>query len=320
MLTPYAWFRGLADAERTAAVRALLAAADAVDTGLEHARSIWRNRKTARLEVEVSGVGGMALHLVVEGDDPRLLRAFRSRVAAGNLDWVEGRCASIDGSVVPSVSAPLGVGVLVVRELFGELLLSITGKPAISYPEGLVVGKPSPLPRPPGGDGFTVLLFHGQVVLVGGFAGMRKPEVKAARKSPITLAVAPLTPDLCVIGMRVPGLLTGWADLPFAVGVEPPERRQWLPPAADGTMVVLVAVVDRATNVCVAVRSLWMSPKWTAALHNVVDEQVVRAGAYTKAAYHQQVDDYRSKYPRPDDLRPLMTAIEVGHDLEGGLK
>jgi hypothetical protein len=296
-------------------VRGIFAAAETVDPGFRDASSIWARGKTARLEMAIPGVGPLPVHLMVEDSDPRLLRALYSRLKSGQLEWVDGRAAAVDG-VVPAVSALLGagIGVLVVREMLGELILSLTGKPSIPYPMGLEPGRPSPLPRPEA-EGFRALLFEGRLILVGGFHGLRREEVKAAKRAPITLGLAPVTPDLLSIGMKYPNLMSGWTDMPFAIGVEKPETRKWLPPGSDGTTVVIVAVVDCLTNVAAAVRVLWMSPSWTAGLHDIVDRQIDRAGGYDRARYVAEVDVCRAKYPTPNDLRPLMTRVETAQDI-----
>ena len=143
-----AWFTALSSSERREFVAQMLEGLKRIDPGFAAASDLWRRGKSARLAISVDGRQA-AVHLMV--GDERLLRALVSRIDARTIDFEQGRAVGADGEVSALV-ASLGVGMLVAREIRGELLFAVTASPGVAVPVGLAVGQPSPFPPPPGSE------------------------------------------------------------------------------------------------------------------------------------------------------------------------
>ena len=141
-----------------------------------------------------------------------------------------------------------------------------------------------------------MLPFEGTVLLVGRFLGLRRPEVQAAKKGAVSVGLARFDARLCVIGLRIPGLISGWTDLPFALGVERAENRRFGPPDAVGRMRLVRVMGDRLTGVARVVRPLSMSRAWTVAFHGVLEAQH-DAGDLSRAEYDALVRATRGRWP-----------------------
>jgi len=302
-----AWFIALSPSERLEFVAQVVAGLKRIDPQFAAASNLWRRGKSARLVT--AGGRQAAVHLMVA--DQRLLRALLSRVEAGTVDFEPGRAVGVDGEV-PAMVASLGVGMLVVREMRGELMLAATTSPGVAVPVGLAVGHPSPFPPP--GEGFIATLFEGQIHLVGGYLGLRRREIQAARCAKVTLGLMQVSPGLLLVGLRWPGLLVGWADLPFALAVEPPSRRRWPAPSVGGDAMVVASLVDLADNRVRALRTLRLSPTFGRELHRIMDEQMDSLEGYDRAAYVAEVDSVRRRLPTPADVGAVMTVVEVAQD------
>lgn len=317
-MEPLAWFETLSAPERLEVVRQFLAELSRVDPGLRQSVALWKQGTTARVAADVAcpqGVMQLGINLLVEGADPKLMRALRSRVESGALIFGRGRAQLKGTGTSPVQLAELGYGSLMVREHLGELVLVASTQHPVSVPAGLAVGRPLPT-KLPDGEGFVATLFEGQLLLLGSYQGLRQQEVQAARTAPILLGLVPVTQGLLLIGLGIPGLLDGHADLPFALGIEPPETRRWPPPAPDGGAVILVALVERRDGVVRALRTLKMSAAWSAELHRLVEGQMDCMDGYCRAQYEVEVADSRRRWPRPQDIARDFVVVEVGLDLD----
>ena len=122
-----------------------------------------------------------------------------------------------------------------------------------------------------------------------------------------------VSPSLLLIGLRWPGLLVEWADIPVSLAMEPPSRRRWPAPSIDSGAIVVASLVDLDDNRIRALRTLRLSPTWGRELHRIIDKQMDNMD-YDRAAYVAEVDDARRRLPTPADVAAAMTMVEVARD------
>lgn len=278
-----------------------------IDPTLSQAAKIWALGKTVAVECRL---GDMSLRIHLSST-PALFHRLAEALREGRLEMSSGT-AEIGGRQVEALVGSMGsAAVSVTAAPDGGLLVTVAALRSMALPEGLREGEVLPFPLPEG-EGFTVLPLEGTVLLVGAFAGLRRPEVQEARRGVISVGLARFDERLCSICLRIPGLLTGWTDLPFALGVERPENRRLSPPDADGGMKLLLVVGDLSSGVARVVRPLAMSRAWTTAFHSVLEDQH-DAGDMSRADYEALVRASRERWPTPDEVvRDFIVVEKIG--------
>ena len=278
-----------------------------IDPSLSQAAKIWNLGKTVAVECRL---GDMSLRIYLSAT-PALVNRLADALREGRLEMSSGT-ADIGGRQVEALVGSMGSAAVSVTEApDGGLLVTVAHMRAVALPEGPREGEVVPFPLP-GGEGFTVLPFEGSILLVGAFAGLRRQEVQAASKGTITVGLARFDERLCSICLRIPGLLTGWTDLPFALGVERPENRRLSPPSTSGGMKLVLVAGDALTGLARVVRPLAMSRAWTSALHDILEAQH-DAGEVSRADYEALVRASRERWPTPDDVaRDFVVVEKVG--------
>ena len=307
------WFASFSNEERVSIVRSVVESIHKMDPDWSQCSAIWARGKTVRLTAAASvgpHAAAIGLHLVIEGNDPRLRRILTTRLTAGDLTFEAGWLQHEGKSEERAWMARLGMGTLAVYGERGEVIIKATHRQPLAVPGASGSQAIAALPLPPA-EGFLSYLYDGQPLLVASFHGVSAGEIDAVRNVPIEIGVVPISDGLLLFGLKVPGLTDGWADLPFSLAVEQPENRRINPPEADGVGHLLLALIDRDTRRTVALRPLRLSTAFTSALHDLLDTQQDVAGRYTMTDYRRDLETSQRRWPKPSMIVEAMVARET---------
>jgi hypothetical protein len=304
LLTLTKWFASLSADNKNALIQGVMRSIMQMDPQFEQCAAMWARGKTSRMEAKVpigNAVRQIGIHFNVEDADLRLLHLFLQRVVAGNLDFQPGRAAPVKGELMDGFLASLGKGTVWVREVRKELMITVSNRQVVPIPDQMAVGAPMPIPTPPE-EGFRVLLFEGQFLLVGNLTHLQQHELAAAEHQPISLGLVPVSPHLFLLMLSIPILTQGWADIPFALGLEQPENRRLVVPEANGASSMLLAIVERETGLVEVMRPLALSPRFTADLHQAIEDQQDALAGFSVAHFEATLTEARRRWPSPNDV------------------
>jgi hypothetical protein len=343
----YVWLDGLGADGRLKLLQRIFEIFEEQDPGFRMCADIWRNGKTVRVSVTVpDGRGGSAeigIHLSIEQNDRRLLDMLSRRLKRGEIILEKGKAAvgaCSDENLVHAFMGRVGRGSVMLHVHRNEIVVGVSPRQIIYVPEddqganatSLEGAPPEEMAtssaacpgRTPGPladnnisfprtheEGFVLLNFHGQFFLVAQFNNIRSAEIKAARHSPVTLGLTRFSKNLMVMAVKLPGRAVGWADMPYALGVEPRENQVLMPPDENGCATIMLALVEGRTGKTMALRALHMSKKWTAMLNDILEDQQEAAGLYDRSLYIQEVERSRRRWPSANDLQGSLEVVEV---------
>lgn len=298
---PMEMFKSLGNDAKAAFVRMVVSAFQTVDPGFEKAAEIWRRGKTTRIEALVVTKGGeqnIAVHLVIEAADTQLTRTFVGKAESGTLEFGPGWGDTDGGGTLTGLVASLGMGTLLVREERGELVLSVSRRQHINVPHGLNVGGVLPFGAPER-EGFILNLFDGQLIGVSCFVKIQPRETRMFAKSALRVGLVKATKNLLLFCIDLPGVTDGWAEMPFALGVEKPETRRLTPADADGCLSILLALADQRDAKVHAVRTVLLTQEFSSALLTLIEDQQDACEGYTKADSALEYEAVVKRWPTP---------------------
>ena len=306
--TLLAWFGSLDGVDRAAVLEDILNAVERMDPGFAVSRATWRQGKTVKFSACLplpSGPVEADVHVMVDPDDPMLMPNLRRRAARRDLAFEPGCTESGDVGRELSWVASLGMGSLSVLERQGSLMVVAKIGQVLAMPLGLEPGGRLPFAAPPG---IVAKLFSGQMFAIFGFSDPRPDEIGAFSAAPIRLGLVEASSGLMLICMSVPGVVSGWADLPYSVAIEPGDNRHITQPAADGTMAIVMALVDSGSSRVAGVRTIRAPAPWTRKFNDLVEKQAGLA-SYGRADYDRDVTAAYARWPSPALLAPAISHV-----------
>ena len=129
------------------------------------------------------------------------------------------------------------------------------------------------------------------------------------------VGIVRVSTNLMMVCLSIKGLTEGWTDMPFAIMLEKQEDRRLAPHAPDGTMTMVLVILDRATKRTMAIRTLTLGRDVTNALLTLMEEQASAPTSYGRLDYETEVAAAYAAWPRPSDMVPAMCARET---IKGG--
>lgn len=316
--SPLDWFADLTSEEKISLFRQVLSEMEQLDPGAENRMRMWKLQKTMCLTFDVPMPSGevvrdVEFHLFVEEGDRALWRSVLNWAETGTTEFGPGWTSDPAGNSVQGWLASLGIGSLIVLNINGGLGFTASKVKFVPIPEGMRPGSDVPVTLP-ASEGFTILLFGGQLTIIGNFNNLQPREIRAAQTSPVRIGIAKATDGLMVLGMSVKDLTSGWEGLPFSLPSEPIERRHIMPPDMTGERALLLVLVDRATEKVAVMRPLMMSSTWSAEFERILEFQEDLSGSYTRADYLRDVEEARRRWPSPNDLPKDFSVVELARD------
>ena len=308
MTDSYDMFAGLTGQTKSDLVRQVLDGVVRIDPELKEFLAIRSLGKTVCLQAAVNGVP-VPVH-VTAPDAPTFLRNHQSLISQPEKPFEPGM-VDLNGVQTPAFLRQVGSITTVVYRQHDALMISLTAERAVPVPTDLRRGKKLPF-KLPDSDGFLLTTFEGQLMVVGSYRGLRKNEIRCAAKAVVSLGLIKLSPDTCIVGIKVPGLC-GWCDMPLALALESPENWRLNPPDVNGTSKLLFVLAERKTSIVEALRAVRLSKDFTIALHETIEEQHERAASMTRDNYVASIETYRQRR-KVDDIHQDFVASCIAHD------
>ncbi len=302
MTDSYDMFATLPGQAKTDLVRQVLDGVVRIDPDLQQFMSIRSQGKTVIVQTTVNGVP-LQVH-VTAPDAHTFLRNYQSLTSQPEKPFCSGM-VDLNGIQTPAFLRQVGSITTVVYRQHDALMISLTAERAVPVPSDLRRGKKLPFELPDN-DGFLLTTFEGQLMIVGSYRGLRKNEIRCAGKAVMSFGLVKLSPDTCIIGLKVPGVC-GWCDMPLAYGLESPENWKLNPPDVDGTSKLLLILAERKTSIVEVLRTVRLSKEFTTALHETIEEQHERAAGMTRESYIASIEAYRRRR-KVDDIHLDFTA------------
>ena len=308
MTDSYDMFAALPGQTKTDLVRQVLDGVVRIDPDLTEFMAIRSHGKTVIVQAVVNGVP-LSVH-VTAPDAATFLRNHQSLTSQPEKPFEHGM-VDLDGVQTPAYLRQVGSITTVVYCQHDTLMISLTAERAVPVPSDLRRGKKLPFGLPDN-DGFLLTTFQGQLMVVGSYRALRKNEIRCAGKAVMSFGLVKLSPDTCIIGIKIPGLC-GWCDMPLAFALESPENWKLNPPDANGTSKLLFVLAERKTSIVEALRAVRLSREFTMALHETIEEQHERAADMTRDNYIASIEAYRQRR-KVDDIHLDFFASCIAHD------
>ena len=305
MLTsPLSWFASLSAENKMGFAQRVIEAFGTVDPGFADAQKVWRSGKTVRLEGIIDG-RSMGFHLSIEGGDQRLLELAIKRIRRADLEWNPVR-ADLLHKTENAYAAKLGRGTLLVFENMGELIVMAKKMQVAPVPEGLAVGNPLPIGLP-ASEGFILMIFEGQPLIIGSFENLSAREIKEIKKGRVDIGLVPKSQHILFLGLKIDGFTDGWSDLPFALGLEKIEHHRLNAPDLDGRAGLILILAERPAATVRALRSMRLPVDFTTAFHQAIEDQQDALQSFSRADFTDALEQARRGWPHPNDMEREMT-------------
>ena len=174
----------------------------------------------------------------------------------------------------------------------------------------LARGQPYSISKPSMGQRFEMT--RGVPFMLFSSAHPSGKEVRGARTAPVDLALVPGGQHTLFLLVRVPGLVVGWADMPYSHCVvlaemrALPRRRLGSDGSAKGCLFQLY--LTGSGGIIHVIRGLSMSPQFAAVLDGLCNEQERSAGTFSQAAHE---DEHRAAYGRWETSDAMLSSAVI---------
>lgn len=137
-------------------------------------------------------------------------------------------------------------------------------------------------------------------------------EIRGVRSGRIRFGLLPFGKHTLFVLMQQSEGLKSWSDMPFALGLNPPEGRE-LPERAEAQGYgVHLTLVDARSGMVHALRWISVTPAFAAALDGAVGQQRAHFGEFSAAAHKAEIAEAYRRFPTADHMASKALAIELG--------
>lgn len=314
-ISPIDWFGSLNQESKNAAIKQFIEITENLDPNRELRAQLWPNNKTVKFDVSLPVSGGSShlefpVHVAVNDGGfvqwDRLIGQLQERDLVFDTGWLmDPYHGNISGW-----TAGFGDSTLIVREVDNDLVLYLTDMSVVNAPEGLDEGIPFPIALPKE-EGLVALLFEGQITFVSSYPYLREDEVECARRGTMKIGVQGVTDGLMAFALSISGFTEGWADMPFAIGIEQPENRRLTPVSEGRGRPLNFILVDRTTKRVRVIRPVIAGLKLTREIEKLARKQIETAESYDLKQYDEDIARLYEKWPSPNALGRQISISET---------
>lgn len=150
------------------------------------------------------------------------------------------------------------------------------------------------LPRP---EGTQFQIDKGGPKLIFWFESPSAREVQGARRGRMKLGLLPGGRHVLFLLVQCEGLLKGWADSPYALGLVPPDWRAIEPRQPHQGWLFQVVLADSRVGTIKALRNVSVTPAFATLLDAEVAKQRAALDEFSAAAHDREIAAAYRRYP-----------------------
>lgn len=159
----------------------------------------------------------------------------------------------------------------------------------------IALGQPHPLlDQRPMTEGVLLTITPDYFGIIAGYTHPTLSEITAHQRGPVDIGLAPGGDHTLFFIMRVGNV---WCDMPYALGILPEDQRNVLPDRRlDWGYLLHMELVDRASNMVVAMRAFTVTPTFSALLGQQIDRLRDNLPQFTKDKHLAEVAAFYRRF------------------------